>query len=134
MSFSQLVLNTALWVGTALGVACGADDPGGAATSSSKNAATVETVEPEHPEPLVDPSLPPAAAGRILYEKLECAGCHESAAVPGLVVIPLRDLDSRFTDESLAAWLSAPKPPMPNFALVESERHALAVHLRTRFR
>jgi hypothetical protein len=84
-------------------------------------------------EPLVDLSLPPAEAGALLYQALECAGCHESAAVPGLVVIPLHDLDARFTEATLMAYLSAPQPPMPNFLLGEPERRALAVYLLATF-
>jgi mono/diheme cytochrome c family protein len=103
----------------------------------SEPAAPGEFLEPgmsyEDEGPLVDPDLPPLEAGRILYGMLECAGCHESAAVPGLVVIPLRGLSERFTDASLAAYLTAPAPPMPDFMLDERERRALAVYLRATF-
>lgn len=105
----------------------------GACERSERETAASPAVVADAETPLVDPSLPPREAGRLLYERLECAGCHESAAVPGLVVVPLHDLDDRYSDASLAAFLAAPPPPMPDFELGEAERLALAAHLRATF-
>ena len=91
--------------------------------------AAVACGDAEAPEP--EAAL---AAGEKLYEAFECAGCHESAAIPGLVVIPLRDLDRRFSEESLASLLAAPPAPMPRFDLDPTERRSLARYLRKRFR
>jgi len=126
-------LHTVIVCAVLLTLGCGGDpDPGGAPPASSATEAELPfAMDP--PEPLVDLDLPPVEAGRILYEKLECAGCHESAAVPGLVVHPLRGLHGRFNDENLASFLSAPPPPMPDFGLSRPERLALAVYLRQVF-
>lgn len=99
----------------------------------AEEAGTPSAALPAAEEPRIDPSLPPHEAGRQLYERLECAGCHESAAVPGLIIVPLHDLDARYSEDALAAFLSAPPKPMPNFELDERERHALAVYLRATF-
>jgi hypothetical protein len=49
------------------------------------------------------------------------------------VVIPLHDLDARFTEASLAAYLASPPPPMPDFLLGQPERRALARYLLATF-
>jgi mono/diheme cytochrome c family protein len=80
-----------------------------------------------------DLSGSPEEAGARIYEVLECAGCHESAAVPGLIVTPLRELGARYDEAKLIAYLDAPKPPMPRFVLSEDERRVLAAYLLGRF-
>lgn len=119
-----------------LSIAVGACDPSGPSTATTPtvpDATSAPAVDEPLEEPSFDPSLPPVEAGRSLYRQLECAGCHESAAVPGLVVVPLVQLRTRFDEASLAAFLSAPPPPMPNFELSPPERHALAAFLLRRF-
>jgi len=126
---SRTILAAAL---TGMLIACGdtdSSDPVAKTTARPAESIAGEANE----QPLVDLSLPPAEAGALLYQTLECAGCHESAAVPGLVVIPLHDLDARFSEASLSAYLSAPQPPMPDFQLGEPERRALAVYLLATF-
>jgi glucose/arabinose dehydrogenase/cytochrome c553 len=71
--------------------------------------------------------------GSLLYERFECAGCHEAAAAgAGVTFAPLRDLASRYSVESLAEWLAAPTPPMPAFPMNAQERRDLAVFLLDR--
>jgi mono/diheme cytochrome c family protein len=80
-----------------------------------------------------DPGGTTEEAGGRIYAQLECAGCHESAAVPGLSVSPLRALSSRYNEESLTAYLEAPPPPMPRFELSQVDRRVLAAYLLSRF-
>jgi glucose/arabinose dehydrogenase len=71
-----------------------------------------------------------AAEGLALWERHACAACHDpAAAAPGMVTVPLRDLDARHSIESLSALLAAPTPPMPVFALAAPELRALSVYL-----
>ena len=102
-----------------------------------------EPTEVPHTAPVVSPStvleedplagLLPLDLGEALYDELECADCHESAAVPGMIVIRLRKLGARFTQESLSAFLAAPPPPMPNFELTKPHRDGLATYLLATF-
>jgi mono/diheme cytochrome c family protein len=82
---------------------------------------------------VLDPGAAPEEVGRRVYERFECAGCHESAAVPGLIVTPLRELAARYDRDALAAYLAAPVSPMPRFELSQDERRALAAYLLARF-
>ncbi|MAG35468.1 MAG: oxidoreductase [Dehalococcoidia bacterium] len=71
-----------------------------------------------------------AARGAALWQRFECAGCHDPAAAdPGVVPVPLVDLGKRWGLDSLAAFLAAPTPPMPAFPLSSSERRDLAIHM-----
>ncbi len=96
---------------------------------------------PFPPEPELEPTVSldldlsgtPEEAGSRIYAQLECAGCHESAAVPGLIVTPLQTLSSRYDEDTLTAFLAAPPPPMPRFELSEPERQALATYLLSHF-
>lgn len=76
-------------------------------------------------------AAPPDAAA--LYERLECAGCHERAALPGMTVRPLAGLSERYDAETLTVFLAAPPEPMPVPALSDAERRALAALLLQRF-
>jgi len=72
--------------------------------------------------------------GRVLFDESECGSCHEFPLAPGQPVVPLRGLTSRFTAESLAAFLLAPPLPMPPFPeLSEPERLTLARYLLADF-
>lgn len=76
-----------------------------------------------------------ALRGRVLFDQLECAGCHDAArATPGVVVKPLAGLARRYAPEQLDAFLVAPMPPMPAFPLNQDQRADLAVHLRRAYR
>lgn len=74
-----------------------------------------------------------ASRGAALFEQNACAGCHEAGrSLPGVVPKPLERLASRYSVESLAAFLRTPQPPMPVVDLPEDDRIALAVHLLAR--
>lgn len=106
------------------------------APESGPTAEEVQTgvAEVDMPESVgADLSGTPEEAGARLYAQLECAGCHESAAVPGLVVMPLQQLPARYGPDTLAAFLAAPPPPMPRFGLSPDERRVLAAYLLSRF-
>ncbi len=77
-----------------------------------------------------EPGTDPGAA---LYGKLGCEGCHERAALPGMIVRPLIGLSERYTPESLSAFLAAPPEPMPDFSLTGEERGELARYLLATF-
>jgi glucose/arabinose dehydrogenase len=117
------------------------DDYGGAiyrvtrgpALAASANPAPAAAAAPRA-EPLA--ALSPgerdelAKAGRSLWERHHCAGCHEAAsAAPGVVVAPLHALGARHSIASLAELLAAPTPPMPVFPLTDEQRRELAVYL-----
>lgn len=68
----------------------------------------------------------PVETGEELYMRLGCAGCHEFAAVPGMMVRPLENLRARYTEEALARFLLAPPRGMPDFGLSEDQAKALA--------
>ncbi len=73
-----------------------------------------------------------AARGAVLWDDLGCAACHDPAqAKPGMVSRRFEHLGSRYTVESLMAFLAAPNPPMPAVEQPESARRDLAVHLLT---
>ncbi len=69
-------------------------------------------------------------AGKALYERFDCATCHEAErAEAGVVVFPLRDLAARHDLEGLTSFLAAPTPPMPAFPMTDSERRDLSIYL-----
>jgi glucose/arabinose dehydrogenase len=71
-----------------------------------------------------------AARGRALWNELACATCHEpDASQPNQTLVALRGLSSRYTTESLVAFLAAPTPPMPSVERSPEERRDLAAHL-----
>ena len=70
------------------------------------------------------------ADGHALYEANACFRCHESErADGGTVPVLLTELGAKYDLASLAAFLAAPQPPMPRFALDDAQRRALAVYL-----
>lgn len=75
------------------------------------------------------PPATPALLGRDLYRRHECAACHESGAIPGMIPIPLVGLGQRRDEESIVALLASPPDRMPRFPLSDEERHALAAYL-----
>lgn len=79
-----------------------------------------------------DPAL--AAAGARLYEIHACASCHDpAAAAAGVVARRLSGLSQRYDAATLAAFFTAPTPPMPRFDLDEHAQAALAAYLLTEF-
>ncbi len=80
----------------------------------------------------LDPADREAAArrGRALFERFDCASCHDPRrAAPGVVPVPLTSLADHYDLPGLVAFLAAPTPPMPVFPLGAEERQDLAVHL-----
>jgi mono/diheme cytochrome c family protein len=76
------------------------------------------------------PDAARAARGGVLYERLDCAVCHDARrAAPGLQPRPLTGLAARYSASALAEFLAAPTPPMPAFELAASERADLAAFL-----
>ncbi len=75
-----------------------------------------------------------AVRGAELYERFECAGCHEAErATPGVVPVPLRGLAERYDLASMSVFLERPTPPMPAFEMSDAARADLAAHLLDRF-
>jgi glucose/arabinose dehydrogenase len=75
-----------------------------------------------------------ASRGAALWEQHACARCHDAErAEPGVVGAPLRDLDARYDEAGLVAFLAAPTPPMPLPPLDDDERRDLAAYLLERF-
>ncbi|WP_320837031.1 PQQ-dependent sugar dehydrogenase [Zhongshania sp.] len=70
------------------------------------------------------------ARGEIVYQSYPCSSCHVSGKTAS--AIPLVGLDERYTVAELAAFFTAPTPPMPVFPLSASDREALAVYLLAR--
>ena len=72
--------------------------------------------------------------GQQLYIELDCGRCHEPGrAVPGVMPLPLVELGRRYGIDSLAAYLAAPRPPMPLVELGSVERRDLAAFLLATF-
>jgi 5-oxoprolinase (ATP-hydrolysing) len=68
--------------------------------------------------------------GLALWEANGCARCHDpKRAQPGVVPVLLQGLARRYDVEALRAFLAAPTPPMPAFALDDAQRRDLAVFL-----
>jgi glucose/arabinose dehydrogenase len=114
------------------------DDYGGTIYRVTRAGGPATAAAPPAAAPAADPlaGLDPqerrdlSQAGRALWERHGCAGCHDPAsAAPGVVPVPLRDLAARHSLDSLAELLATPTPPMPLFDLALPERRALAVHL-----
>lgn len=73
--------------------------------------------------------------GLALWQANGCAGCHDpDRQTSGVVAVPLRDLDRRYTLRSLERFLAAPTPPMPVPPLDAAGRRDLAVFLLSRSR
>jgi cytochrome c553 len=74
-----------------------------------------------------------AGRGAALYEAHACFRCHETArADANTVPVPLDAVATKYDVASLAAFLSAPQPPMPLFPLTDAERRDVAAHLLLR--
>jgi glucose/arabinose dehydrogenase len=70
------------------------------------------------------------STGRGVYEGNACYRCHEAArADAGAVPVPLDRVADKYDVASLVAYLAAPQPPMPLFAMSDEHRRALAVYL-----
>ena len=68
--------------------------------------------------------------GAALFESNACYACHvPERTTPGVVVKPIGGLSKRYSLDELAAFLAAPTPPMPVFALSPEDRLDLAAYL-----
>jgi glucose/arabinose dehydrogenase/cytochrome c551/c552 len=76
------------------------------------------------------PSAAALARGQALWDRNQCALCHDPKRAPaGMVTKPLAGLSHRYDPASLAAYLQAPQPPMPAFDLSDDDRSDLALFL-----
>lgn len=106
--------------------------PGEARSVAQNDAAT----PPRSAQPFPLAALPVKEAkgrsehGETLFEETGCWRCHVVGRTQdGVVVVPLAHLSQRYSIDELAAYLAAPTPPMPVFALSDEERYDLAVYL-----
>jgi glucose/arabinose dehydrogenase len=77
---------------------------------------------------------PAVARGAAVYADHPCAACHEPGkGGPGVVTRPLKGRGKKYTEDSLAAYLRTPNPPMPAFPLSDAQRADLARYLLSRF-
>jgi glucose/arabinose dehydrogenase len=120
------------------------DDHGGAifrvawTPSTTSNEHTVEraasTVAPSiaaHSTATFDAET--IARGSALYDRFECALCHERDKAPRNVKPrPLVRLAERYDVAGLAAYLKTPPPPMPAFPMSDDGRRDLAAYLLSR--
>ncbi len=70
-----------------------------------------------------------AQRGAALWNSQPCAACHVPGTAAPDMVRPLAGLRSKFTVDSLTAFLHAPRPPMPPVMVPEGDRRDLAVYL-----
>ncbi len=63
-----------------------------------------------------------AARGKVLYEKFNCAVCHEKT-------LPLENLAAKYNLNAMTEFLANPTPPMPTFPMTDEERKDLGVYL-----
>ncbi len=107
--------------------------PAGPPLAASQTAATAASEAPLGP--LAPAELAAARErGAALFAEHPCASCHDPAqAASGVVAKPLAELGRRYDAASLAAFLAAPTPPMPDFGLDPAARRDLAEYLLERF-
>jgi len=118
--------------GAVFRIAYGAMSAGETSTgeTSTASAATGGAVAPSNATPT--PPFPPEALqrGRALYEKQDCAFCHEAKRpIAGVLPRRLTKLRLRYDLDSLVAFLRTPTPPMPVPPLNDAERRDLAAYL-----
>lgn len=85
-------------------------------------------------------ALPPAeraalaARGATLFRERNCGMCHPAVAgTKGVSLIPLAQLRTRWTVDTLVEFFAAPTPPMPAVDGPVADRRALAVHVLTHY-
>jgi cytochrome c553 len=86
-----------------------------------------------HPDPLAGLSEADVAAavqrGEELWTTQPCPACHVPGQAAPAMLHPLSGLRSKYTIDSLAAFLRAPRPPMPPVMLPDDARRDLAIYL-----
>jgi glucose/arabinose dehydrogenase len=71
--------------------------------------------------------------GATLFQQYACGNCHEARKLrAGATLVSLDDLAARYSVGELAAFFTAPTPPMPVFPLSDEQRESMAVYLYTR--
>jgi glucose/arabinose dehydrogenase/cytochrome c553 len=99
----------------------------------ARGAAAPAAHTPVLPDPLagLDPrQLEPARArGAALWKANPCASCHVAGQAAADAYRPLSGLRSKYTVDSLVAFLRTPQPPMPVFPFSDEQRRDLAVYL-----
>jgi cytochrome c553 len=74
------------------------------------------------------------ARGAALWKDNGCASCHVAEQAAPNAYRPLMAIASKYTIDSLIAYLHTPTPPMPAFPLTDGQRRDLAVYLMTTYR
>jgi glucose/arabinose dehydrogenase len=101
---------------------------GAAATS-----AAMPTARAPERDPLANLSAAEIRAaserGAALWKDNGCASCHVAEQAAPNAYRPLMAIASKYTIDSLIAYLHTPTPPMPAFPLTEEQRRDLAVYL-----
>jgi glucose/arabinose dehydrogenase len=75
-----------------------------------------------------------SAGGAALWKDNGCASCHVAEQAAPNAYRPLMAIASKYTIDSLIAYLHTPTPPMPAFPLTDEQRRDLAVYLMTTYR
>jgi len=71
--------------------------------------------------------------GAQLFQQYACGNCHEPQRLrPGATLVSLDQLNGRYSVDELAAFFTAPTPPMPVFPLTPEQRESMAVYLYAR--
>lgn len=70
-----------------------------------------------------------SAHGQALWDANACASCHDAGQAAPNAYRPLMALGSKYSIDSLVAYLRTPQPPMPVYPLSDDERRDLAVYL-----
>jgi cytochrome c553 len=71
--------------------------------------------------------------GTALWNANACASCHDAGQSAPNAYRPLMALRSKYSIDSLVAYLRAPQPPMPVYPLSDDQRRDLAVFLLATF-
>jgi mono/diheme cytochrome c family protein len=92
---------------------------------------TINRLDAQPPAWLAEADLPTMARrGEELYQRHECASCHERGENPKL----LTGLSERLGYKAVIEALKAPQSPMPIYPLSESQQRELAVFLLSSYR
>jgi mono/diheme cytochrome c family protein len=104
---------------------------GNESTSPALMISTINRLDAQPPAWLAEADLPTMARrGEELYQRHECASCHERGENPKL----LTGLSERLGYKAVIEALKAPQSPMPIYPLSESQQRELAVFLLSSYR
>jgi len=106
----------------------------GAAAASAATAGAGADAAARRAGPATPADPAAVARGAALFEKHDCASCHDAArAAEGVVAKPLAGLAARYDAAAVDALLVTPTPPMPVFVLSADERRDLTAYLQTTY-